>query len=279
MIDLGGDLTVCICTRDRPDDLACAIDSVLRHARGASILVSDDGEASVAPVVGRFPGCTWQQGPKRGLGANRNAAVRSATTPWILFLDDDAQIGVTFVSALEKCLARLDTATRERTIVTGRERKNGVLISSRDVDFLGFQRRAYASGESIHTVVINATVWPRRLFNDVQFDDRLLYGSDEVDLSYTALAADYHIEACRNAINDHHPSPHGRVDYTLKAHASRLRVTMKLYWRLQRNRPKAAAYACAAPVHLLLSLLKREGFRGLVAFVSVVRLLVIRRPL
>jgi hypothetical protein len=24
MIDLGGDLTVCICTRDRPDDLACA---------------------------------------------------------------------------------------------------------------------------------------------------------------------------------------------------------------------------------------------------------------
>jgi hypothetical protein len=58
----------------------------------------------------------------------------------------------------------------------------------------------------------------------------LLYGSDEVDLSYAALAADYHIEACGNAINDHHPSPHGRGVYTLLAHALRLRATMKLYW-------------------------------------------------
>jgi hypothetical protein len=70
---------------------------------------------------------TWSRGePQCSCSLSNNA---------ILFLDDDAQIGVTLVQPL-KCLARLHTATRERTIVTWRERKNGVLISPRDVHFL-----------------------------------------------------------------------------------------------------------------------------------------------
>jgi len=270
-LGLAADLTVCICTRDRPEDLGRAIESVVRAAPQAHMLVSDDGGGTARAVAERFPRCRWQAGPARGLGANRNAAVRSVKTGRVLFLDDDAELGEGFLPAVEHCLAGLGAEAAARTIVTGRELNRGVLVAPNDVDFLGFQRRRYEQGGRLRTVVINAAVWPRPLFEEIGFDERLRYGSDEVDLSYSALAAGYRIESCPEAVNEHRPSPHGRAEYALDAHASRLRATTKRYWRLQRRRTTALAYTAIAPVHLLLAMLKREGMRGLWSFAAVMR--------
>ena len=270
-MELGSSLTICICTCDRPDALVQALESARRHAPDARVLVSDDGRESAAPIVERFPSFRWQKGPARGLGANRNAALRAVDTPHVLFLDDDAEIGPGFLHAIESCLSRLDPATRSTAIVTGIERKNGLLVFPRDVDFLGFQRREYGPGDPLKTVVINAAIWPHELFDRVEFDDRLLYGCDEVDLSYGALGAGYRIEPCFDAINDHHPSPRGRAAYPVNAHASRLRVSVKRYRRIERRPAMALAYAIVAPAHLLLSLLKREGFGGFSKFAAVMR--------
>jgi GT2 family glycosyltransferase len=139
------------------------------------------------------------------------------------------------------------------------------------VDFLGFQRRIYDPGAPLHTVVINAAIWPRRLFDEVGFDERLLYGSDEVDLSYSALAAGYRIEACPAAVNEHLPSAMGRTGYRLNAHASRLRATTKRYWRTQRRRPTAIAFVGIGVVHLMFTLLRDEGPGGIRSFITVLR--------
>jgi glycosyltransferase involved in cell wall biosynthesis len=257
------DLTICICTRDRPDDLERALASVVAHAPAAEIVVSDDGGGSALPSARRYEQCRWQAGPESGLGANRNAAVLAVETPWVLFLDDDARLGEAFVEAIANCLDGLRAEDRARTVVTGRERKNGVLVDPHDVDFLGFQRRPYELGAPLHTVVINAAVWPRGLFDWVSFDERLLYGSDEVDLSYSALTAGYRIELCPEAVNDHEPSSSGRGEYQINAHVSRLRTGIKRNW-LQRHDPlRTLAFAVVAPIHLIVSELRENGMGGL----------------
>ena len=266
------DLTVCICTRDRPDSLESAISSVVRNAPDAEIVVSDDGrDRSAASVAARFPRCRWQPGPARGLCANRNAAVRSVTSEWLIFLDDDAELGTEFVASATSLLASFDADVRGRLIVTGRERKDGRLVLPNDVDFLGFQRRPYQPGNDLRTVIINATLWPKSLFNRVQFDEHLLYGSDEVDLTYAALAAGYRIEECPDAVNDHHPSELGREGYAANAHAARLRATLKRHWRMERSFPRTALFIVIAPIHLLAACLKQEGARGLVSWLKVLR--------
>ncbi len=268
---LAPDLTVCICTRDRPEDLHDAIGSVLRNAPGASVVVSEDGQAVEPTEFRANPSCRWQQGPGSGLGANRNAAVRAVDTAWVLFLDDDARVGADFIAEAERCLAAVDEAHRPRTIVTGRELNNGELVTPHDVDFLGFQRRDYRAGDELHTVVINAALWPSALFDTVEFDEHLRYGSDEVDLSYAALAAGFSIQDCPKAVNDHHPSSSGRSNYALDAQASRLRATTKRYWRLRGERAKAVLFLGVAPVHLALAQLRREGLSGLSSTLSVLK--------
>jgi GT2 family glycosyltransferase len=270
-MDLASELTVCICTRDRPDELERAIGSIVSSAPDATVVVSDDGDVSAAEIAKRFPQCRWQPGPAQGLGANRNAAVRSANTAWILFLDDDARLGSGFIVAMASFLEKLDAGERRRTIVTGRERNNGALVSPSDVDFLGFQRRAYEPGDPLHTVVINATIWPGELFDGVTFDEQLRYGSDEVDLSYAALAAGYRIESCPDAINDHHPSPSARRGYSINTHVSRLRASMKRNWLVRRSVTRTVAYAVVAPTHLLLALLRQEGIRGFASYASILK--------
>jgi GT2 family glycosyltransferase len=269
MSDLAQELTVCICTRDRPESLQRALESVVRNAPSARVVVSDDGEESARPVVESFPNCRWQRGPAAGLGANRNAVVAAVETDRVLFLDDDAEVGPGFVEAVEAALARLEPGVRAKTIVTGRERQGDLVVEPNDVDFLGFQRRPYEPGVELHTVVINAAVWPGALFDRVIFDESLRYGSDEVDLSYKAVRAGYRIEDCPRAVNDHHPSPVGRSDYYLQAHASRLRASARRAWRGAHRWPRTAAFLAAAPAHLLVSLVRKEGLRGVPAFARV----------
>jgi glycosyltransferase involved in cell wall biosynthesis len=271
MMDLAHSLTVCICTRDRPQVLEAALRSVSENAPAASIVVSDDGDGSAAAVASGHARCRWQQAPRRGLGANRNAAVDAVETDWLLFLDDDARLGEGFVPAMERALGAIDPDLRERTIMTGRELNRGELVPPHDVDFLGFQQRDYVAGEALHTVVINAAIWPRSLFADVRFDEQLRYGSDEVDLAYAALAAGYRIAPCPSAVNHHDPDPHGREGYAESAHVSRLRATTKRYWRLQQRRGKAIAFVLVAPWHLALALVKRQGTSGIAVWARVMR--------
>lgn len=265
-MSLADELTVCICTRERLKDLRFALESIVANAPKAAVVVSDDGERSAREVVEQFEGYIWQRGPGKGLGANRNAVVRRADRPWVLFIDDDARVESSFLANIEARMSDVNSVELDRRIFTGLEQNDGDLVEPHDVDFLGFQRKPYADGDQLRTVVINAALWPRRLFDEVAFDERLRYGSDEVDLSYQALAAGYVIELCPNAVNKHHPSPSGRGAYVTAAQVSRLRATTRRYWRLRRQPHLALAFVAVAPVHLLAASVRREGVAGILSF-------------
>jgi len=258
------DVSICICTRNRPESLADTLESI----RGSStapgqVVVADDStdERTRDLVRTGYPDVLYCRGSRRGLGANRNTAAAAATGERILFLDDDCRLDVDFLAT---ALASLGTADDPaRTIITGCETNNHKVVIASDQDFLGFQSRSYRPSDVMHSVVINATLFPRHMFDQLSFDEKVIYGFDEVDLTSRAVAAGYTIIACLEAVNHHSPSPTNRDYYGVHAQASRLYVTFKRY-RFTQGRPvKAAAFLAIAILHVAATMTRDSGLAGL----------------
>jgi GT2 family glycosyltransferase len=256
-------VSVCICTRNRPSELLTVLGSIQRSVVPVhQVVVSDDSTCGETQrhVRESAPHATYLAGPRAGLGANRNLAARAATGDLLLFLDDDCQLDEHFLSYALARLRRED----HRTIVTGRETNRGRLVAPGAQTFLGYQARPYRLGEAMTSVVINSTLWPRALFDEIRFDEQLVYGYDEVDLASRATAIGYKIVPCAEAINHHTPAASNRSMYERYVEASRIYVTHKRYRLTERRRWKARAFLVSAAVHLLAACIRRNGPRGVI---------------
>jgi GT2 family glycosyltransferase len=256
-------VTVCIPTRNRPDDLAQCLDSIAASSIPvAEIVVSDDStdDRTRDLVAERYGHVKYVIGPRKGLGPNRNSAIAAASGEWILFLDDDARLGPDFLA--EMLRARYANADR-RIIFTGIEKQVSGLVFPNDQNFLGIQNRPYGPKRTVNTVVINATLFPATLFKEMLFDPRLIYGYDEVDIASSARGAGYRIVLVPSAVNLHFPSPVNRDYYSPHTEAARIYVTFKRYARAERRPLKALAFLALSFVHSLAHHIRRHGFAGI----------------
>jgi glycosyltransferase involved in cell wall biosynthesis len=260
------DVSVCICTRDRPTELRRALDSIAASSVAPTqVVVSDDGEdGTAAEVAAAHPlEIAYTTGPRAGLGANRNHAITVATAGYLLFLDDDGTMGERFLERVGAALEALEPGDRGRAIVTGADIEDGRVVMPNDQGLLGFQSRPYRPGEPLHTVVINAALFPRRVFEQTSFDTNLKYGFDEVDVTTQAVARGYAIVPCFEAVNYHFPSTVGRDDYRSLASASRLYVTLKRRRWTEGARLRGWLGFALAVAHLYAAAVKRSGYAGL----------------
>lgn len=259
------EVSICICTRNRPEELRLALESITKSRLApVQVVISDDGDDDgVAPPRAdqQLP-ITYVRGPRRGLGANRNSAAAAATGSHLLFLDDDAKLGADFLETVGKTLAALPAEQAKKVIVTGVEINHGHTVKPNEQSLLGFQSRPYREGEDLHTVVINASLFPRGVFEEIGFDPSLSYGYDEVDLTTRAVAAGFRIVPCFEAANVHTPAESGRGGYSSSANASRLYVTLKRRRWTERSRVRAWSGFCFAGAHLFLASVKRRGIAG-----------------
>jgi GT2 family glycosyltransferase len=254
-------VTVCIPTRNRPDDLAECLDSIaVSSIPVTEIVVSDDStdDRTRDLVAARYPHVKYVFGPRKGLGPNRNSAIAAASGEWILFLDDDARLGPDFLAEMMR--ARYANADR-RIIFTGIEKQVSGLVFPNDQTFLGFQKRPYGSSD-VNTVVINATLFPAVLFKEMLFDPRLIYGYDEVDIASCARGGGYRIVLVPSAVNLHFPSPVNRDYYSPHTEAARIYVTFKRYARAERRPLKALLFLGLSFIHSLAHHVKRHGLTG-----------------
>jgi O-antigen biosynthesis protein len=121
--DVPGDkrpsLTVAVCTRDRPDDLARCLRAIERLEPAADeVLVVDNAPAndeSEQLVRGRHPRVRYVREPKAGLDNARNRALAEATSDIIAFTDDDVFVDPGWALALTTAFA----ADPEVMAVTG----------------------------------------------------------------------------------------------------------------------------------------------------------------
>jgi GT2 family glycosyltransferase len=265
---------VCVCTRDRHEPLQRCLESLVSAERPPNqIIVSDDSKNDPAvEVLGdRFRDVVWTRGPQRGLGPNRNAVMSYATCDYVLFLDDDALMAPQFLERMHAHLTRLREAGHPDAIVTGPELRDGIEISAADVSFFGFQHKRYRPGSSRKTVVINSTVWPRSLLDRIAFDERISYGCDEVDISMRAVALGHRIEMVHDACNVHLRDDSARSDYAAQAEMSRMLVTTKRYFCVERRFGHGIAYLVLGPAHQIVSAGRRDGVAGVVSGMRVVR--------
>jgi GT2 family glycosyltransferase len=271
-------VSVCICTRNRPDNLRKALNSLEKSTYPVhEIIVSDDSTNTDTEIFipSEYPRVKYSPGPRRGLGANRNNSLKSVTGSHVLFLDDDAVLDKHF---LETALADLKAYIGDRedelekTIVTGPQMDHGRLMFPGDQDFLGFQKIPYKEGEALKTVVINSAIFPENVFQQVLFDEKLVYGCDEVDFTTRAVKKGFRIKLCPKAINLHLPSLENRDFYKPYHEASRLYVTFKRYFSTEDNKLKALIYLFVASGHTLAHTLKIEGLRGISKAVQTFRL-------
>ncbi|MBE9029537.1 glycosyltransferase family 2 protein [filamentous cyanobacterium LEGE 11480] len=256
-------ISLCICTYNRPVDLDKCLSSVYAaHPRPNEVIVSDDS-ADAQPaqaVVARYPGVIYQRGPSQGLGANRNACLRAVTQDYVLFIDDDVCVEPDFFARAVSVLASLP----ERTIVTGYElnhRSEPVCkVTPHNPDFWGFQH-VLPLGD-YHALVINSTFFPAALFESIKFDEKLRYGSDEIDVARHAISCGYRIQYSEDLYVHHYPSPVNRDEYQSYTEASRLYATFKAYWHYEKAIVKSSIFLLLAPPKLCLALVRRTGFRG-----------------
>ena len=112
-------ITAAVCTRDRPQQLARALESLRAQVPALpEILVIDNAPANdlTASVVTRFPGVRYLREPVPGLDFARNLALREATHPVVAFLDDDAVAAPDWA----RSLARIFDEDAKVAVCTGR---------------------------------------------------------------------------------------------------------------------------------------------------------------
>ena len=111
----GPDVTVVVCTRERPDDLRRALESLrAQSSRRFEVLVVDNAPAGTATrdvvadvAAGGAPGrgLRYVVEPRPGLSWARNHALRVVTTPVVAWLDDDETADVHWVAELAGAFA------------------------------------------------------------------------------------------------------------------------------------------------------------------------------
>jgi glycosyltransferase involved in cell wall biosynthesis len=257
--DQAQSVSLCVCTMNRSDDLQRCLDSVFQaDSQPQEIIVSDDSPdgSLTQAVVAKYPGVIYQPGPRRGLGPNRNACIRRATGSHILFIDDDVCVPPDCFSVAQQAIA----TAAPQVIITGYEMNHATgtarQVTPHNPDFWGFQHMPIT--DCYRSLVINSTLFPRQLFERIQFDERLRYGCDEIDVARHAKALGYSICYNDQFYVHHYPSSVNREHYRRFVDASRLYSTAKAYWQYERSLPKTLAYLVLAPLHLLGSALKKR---------------------
>jgi len=268
-------VALCVCTRNRSEDLALALEAVSQSSFApAQIIVSDDSDeaqaAQTQQLCASMASVTYVRGPRRGLSANRNCCLQNldADIEAVAYIDDDVIIRPEFLEEAAKALSQ----SPPKTIVTGRENRDGVILTPHNCSFWGYQEVPPSDENDYHTIAINTTLFPRQLFQQARFDEALRYGSEEADMCAQAEAIEYRIRFCPEMINDHYPSPVNRNEYARFTEASRLYSTYKRYRWLERNILKSNKFAVLAPPYLLASLVKARKFQYLISALTSIRL-------
>ena len=262
----GSSISLCICTMNRPDDLTKCIESVLQcAAQPSEIIVSDDSPdpTPTKAVVAQYPSVTYQPGPRRGLGPNRNACIRTAKGTHLMFIDDDVCVPPDFLSTAHELITKTPNA-----VITGHEIKHrswegtAQKVLPKNADFWGIMRVPIEPGNCC-SVVMNSAIFPASLFRKALFDECLRYGYEELDIARHAVALGYKIVHQDALWVDHYQSLVDRESNWKLKFASQMYTTVKAYLYYEKALPKATVYALLAPLKITGSLIKRRDPKAL----------------
>jgi GT2 family glycosyltransferase/glycosyltransferase involved in cell wall biosynthesis len=263
-------LSLCICTANRPTVLRRCLTSIEQgQSLPVEVVVGDDtlDGSETAAVCGEFPFVRYVRGPRRGLCSNRNVVIAAALGDYVALLDDDSEVTPEFVRLAHELIASADG----RTIFTGDVMEHGVdRVPPSNPTFWGHLGKPLAAMGQCETIHLNCNIFPRSAFEIARFDERIVYGYEDMDLCQQMLASGYRIEYRRQLVNLHLPPPKTRElrrSQDEQAERARYYTSLKRYMLWQSRPIRALLYAALAPLHQAAHhLLHRQLSQALVGF-------------
>lgn len=240
--------SACITTRNAAKELNICLKSLWNSSiKPDSVIVSDDSptpevQQQNRQVIEQYPGTTYIKGPQQGVNANRNCAVNAIANDidLVAFIDDDIAVAPDFISTAINQYMQMPPEEQRRTFITG-----GLPTK---LSFRGYYRR---TGELPQCVNIHAAVFPRRFFDQEQWEEEIYFGQGDAILCLRALRRGYRILSCPELrVRDLRPgqgtlATQGKgklTDYDLHQHAARLYIGIKRYKELFPNPVKLTAF-------------------------------------
>ncbi len=206
-------LTVAICTKDRPENLARCLQSLLNLQPPASkleILVIDNAPSNklTQELVASLPSICYVQELKPGLDFARNRALHSATGELLAFLDDDVVVDRKWLEGLMEAWAENRDAAAFTGLVLPYElaTEAQILFEQRGGFRRGFEKIRYGQilpgnplhpcGAGIFGAGCNMAFHREILLKIGGFDEALdtgapLPGGGDLDIFYRVIRAGY----------------------------------------------------------------------------------------
>jgi glycosyltransferase involved in cell wall biosynthesis len=227
------------------------------------VVVSDDSKDTdeIRHLCAGYGNVRYVAGPRRGLCANRNNAVRHCSSDYIALIDDDGVVSGTFVKEAK----RLAIGTSSRTVLTGEvvEQDNVPLRPTNPTFWGHFGKKPGRVYKNVH---LNCNLFPRSAFEDAEFDEHIAYGYEDTDLCAQLLCKGYRIEYAPSLCNAHLPprrEESAQADLNCASEYARMYVTFKRYFLVERSYAAAAAFALLAPFHQAAHYAKKGRVRQL----------------
>jgi GT2 family glycosyltransferase len=263
---------VCIATRHRPELLAQCLQYLEKSTvPPVRIVVSDDSSTpsmleATARVVSEFPSVRYVLGPRKGVCANRNNALRNlGTVDYVAFLDDDALVSPEYLGAAQAAFDELPPNRRVRTILTGtRLDSSGPRIEAKcKLNFLCY----FAYSDKAEVAGASYAVYPISFFDRHLWDERIYFGLEDAELSLRAVNDGFdilHVPAMVLTDAAYGKSTlleeTGKVSaYAFTGEAARLYVGVKRYKDIETNYAKLALFVPLFFGQLTWSLAKRRA--------------------
>ena len=144
----GPSLSVAVCTRERPEELARCLASLFALSEPPrEILVIDNApqSCSTLEVAARFPGVRYHCEPRKGLSAARNTALRIATGDIVAFADDDVVVHPEWAARIRRCFDDPKVMVATGLVLPGELETQAQLMFEEDFHFFhqGYRRRSF----------------------------------------------------------------------------------------------------------------------------------------
>ncbi|HZP29479.1 MAG TPA: glycosyltransferase [Acidimicrobiia bacterium] len=198
----GPSLALCVICHERPDELRAALAS----APGFDEVVVLDMASE--PPLAPEPGVTWLREERNaGVAAGRNRQAAAATADVLVFLDDDA------VFASPDPAAAIRAVLREHPDVAGLAfrivRADGQTVKA-EYPFRGHAVDAARARPCAYFLGGAAAVRRDAFLAAGGFDDRYLYSTEELDLSFALARRGGRFFYAPSVVVEHRPSARGR---------------------------------------------------------------------
>lgn len=279
-------VSACITTRNRPELLEACLRALWNSTiKPNRVVVSDDSQTlemqqTNRDIVAQFPGTNYILGPRIGVCGNRNNAVNAipaSDTDFVAFVDDDICVEPDFIAQAIAKYQQMPFEQQNYTIISGISRDpkgEGIMVPGK-LTFRGYFR---TTTNSPQTVAIHATLFPRRFFEQEQWDENIFFGYEDAELSLRALHRGYQILHCPELKVMHPgddslsvldiPDVGNLTNYEISIEAARLYVGIKRYKDLFPNPFKLIAFVIIYFVHMATYLFRRGAVK---AFPEIVR--------